>query len=85
MSVYRCTDEICNADWHVPAGSVTAPEQFNIFQGLLGNATLMDTGFIVLEHDLFEITVDLAVGYTLDAALNHKPAFNVRLPLLRRL
>ncbi|KAL1941246.1 hypothetical protein VTO73DRAFT_7458 [Trametes versicolor] len=64
-------------DWHVPAGSVTAPEQFNIFQGLLGNATLMDTGFIVLEHDLFEITVDLAVGYTLDAALNHKPAFNL--------
>ncbi|KAH9851923.1 hypothetical protein C2E23DRAFT_923259 [Lenzites betulinus] len=64
-------------DWHVPAGTVTAPAQFQIFQGLLGNATLMDTGFIVLEHDLFEITVDLAVGYTLDAALNHNPAFNL--------
>lgn len=33
--------------------------------------------FIVLEHDLFEITVDLAVGYTLDAALNHNPKFTV--------
>ena len=66
------------ADWHVPAGTVTAQEQYSIFQGLLGNATLMDTGFIVLEHDLFEITVDLAVGYTLDAALNHNPKFHVR-------
>lgn len=33
--------------------------------------------FIVLEHDLFEITVDLAVGYTLDAALTHNPPFKV--------
>lgn len=80
--MYKRADGAYNVDWHVPAGSVTAPEQFNIFQGLLGNATLMDTGFIVLEHDLFEITVDLAVGYTLDAALNHKPAFNVRPTLI---
>ncbi|KAI0832104.1 hypothetical protein BC628DRAFT_1336222 [Trametes gibbosa] len=64
-------------DWHVPAGTVSATEQFQIFQGLLGNATLMDTGFIVLEHDLFEITVDIATGYTLDAALNHQPAFHL--------
>jgi hypothetical protein len=35
--------------------------------------------FIVLQHDLFEISVDLAVGYTLDAALNHQPKFNVRI------
>ena len=34
--------------------------------------------FIVLQHDLFEITVDLAVGYTLDAALSHDPKFSVR-------
>ncbi|KAI0773284.1 hypothetical protein BD413DRAFT_657045 [Trametes elegans] len=64
-------------DWHVPAGSVTAQEQFSIFQSLLGNASVIDTGFIVLEHDLFEITVDLAVGYTLDAALSHNPAFKL--------
>ncbi|KAI0352132.1 hypothetical protein OH77DRAFT_1409865 [Trametes cingulata] len=64
-------------DWHVPAGTVTGEQQFEIFQGLLGNATLMDTGFIVLEHDLFEITVDLAVGYTLDAAMSHNPPFHL--------
>jgi len=33
--------------------------------------------FIVLQHDLYEVTVDLAVGYTLDAALNHNPPFSV--------
>ncbi|KAJ8456752.1 hypothetical protein ONZ51_g11941 [Trametes cubensis] len=64
-------------DWHVPAGTVTGEQQFEIFEGLLGNATIMDTGFIVLEHDLFEITVDLAVGYTLDAALTHNPPFKL--------
>ncbi len=33
--------------------------------------------FIVLQHDLFEVTVDLAVGYTLNAALTHNPPFTV--------
>lgn len=36
-----------------------------------------DMQFIVLEHDLYEVTVDLAVGYTLNAALNHQPPFSV--------
>ncbi len=34
--------------------------------------------FIVLEHDLYEITVDLAIGYNLETAQNHNPAFTVR-------
>ncbi|KAI0704513.1 hypothetical protein C8T65DRAFT_245077 [Cerioporus squamosus] len=64
-------------DWRVPAGEHTGVESFATFEGILGNATTMDTGFIVLEHDLFEITVDLAVGYTLDAALTHTPPFKL--------
>jgi hypothetical protein len=48
------------------------------FEGILGNATTIDTGFIVLEHDLFEITVDLARGYTIPAALSHQPAFDLK-------
>ena len=35
------------------------------------------SSFIVLQHDLYEVTVDLAVGYTLDAALTHNPPFSV--------
>ncbi|KAH9913551.1 uncharacterized protein BXZ73DRAFT_92940 [Epithele typhae] len=66
-------------DWRVEDGSIANGEvQFGVFQSLLGNATLIDTGFIVLEHDLFETTVDLAVGYTLQSALSHNPAFKLK-------
>lgn len=37
----------------------------------------MDTGFIVLEHDLFQQTVEVASGYILPDALAHQPAFNI--------
>lgn len=39
--------------------------------------TDMIFSFIVLQHDLYEVTVDLAVGYTLNAALTHNPPFSV--------
>ena len=43
------------------------------FNQILGNATQLDTGFIVLQHDLYQQSVDLAVGYTLNAAINYNP------------
>ena len=61
------------SDWRVPGGLVTGPQSVQIFQDILGNATEIDTGFIVLEHDLYEQTVDLAVGYTLNLSLNFTP------------
>ena len=36
----------------------------------------------MLEHDLFETTVDLAVGYTLNLALTHDPKLDVSFPYL---
>lgn len=66
------------SDWRVAGGQVNGTYSFETFEAILGNATTLDTGFIVLQHDLFEITVDLATGYTLPAALNHDPKFNVR-------
>lgn len=38
----------------------------------------LNTGFIVLEHDLYQQTVDLAVGYTLPYAQSRNPPFRVR-------
>lgn len=64
-------------DWKVAGGLVTGPDSFATFEAILGNASTMDTGFIVLEHDLYAVTVDLAIGYTLSAALTHDPAFTV--------
>lgn len=37
----------------------------------------MDTGFVVLEHDLYAQTVDLAIGYTLPAAQAFTPKLTV--------
>ncbi|KAL4245229.1 hypothetical protein ABKN59_010018 [Abortiporus biennis] len=65
-------------DWQVAAGNVNGIQQMTTFENILGNATNMDTGFVVLQHDLFEITVDLAVGYTIPAALSHNPPFTLK-------
>ncbi|KIK08902.1 carbohydrate esterase family 4 protein [Laccaria amethystina LaAM-08-1] len=64
-------------DWRVAGGQVNGTDSFNTFNTILTNATTMNNGFIVLQHDLFEITVDLAIGYTLNAALTHNPPFNL--------
>jgi len=64
-------------DWRVAAGQVTGLQSYATFQTILNNATQLDTGFIVLQHDLFEITVDLAVGYTLNSALTHSPSLTL--------
>lgn len=38
----------------------------------------MDTGFIVLEHDLFPQSVDMATGYILPDAIAHEPKFDIK-------
>ena len=38
----------------------------------------MSTGFIVLEHDLFQQAVDVATGYILPDALAHNPPFTIK-------
>lgn len=38
----------------------------------------MDTGFIVLEHDLYPQTVTLATEYIIPAALDFKPSMKVQ-------
>jgi len=65
-------------DWRVAGGIVTAQQQQQIFNSILGNATTLDTGFIVLQHDLFQLTVDLARGFTLQAAQAHNPPFALK-------
>lgn len=61
-------------DWQVPGGVVTGAQSFATFEAILTNATVLNTGFVVLEHDLYAQTVDLAIGYTLPTAMNFTPA-----------
>ncbi|KAK0189047.1 carbohydrate esterase family 4 protein [Armillaria mellea] len=65
-------------DWEVAAGTKTGAECVQEFDNILGNASIIDTGIIVLEHDLYELTVDLAIGYNLETAQNHNPAFTLK-------
>jgi peptidoglycan/xylan/chitin deacetylase (PgdA/CDA1 family) len=56
-------------DWRVVAGQVTGIQSNQQFQSILTNATTLSTGFIVLQHDLWEQEVDLATGYSIPQAL----------------
>lgn len=64
-------------DWKVPGGVVTGSQSFATFESILTNATMLNTGFVVLEHDLYAQTVDLAIGYTLPAAMSFTPALTL--------
>jgi peptidoglycan/xylan/chitin deacetylase (PgdA/CDA1 family) len=64
-------------DWKVPGGDVSGPQSFATFQAILTNATTLNTGFVVLEHDLYAQTVDLAIGYTLPLAETYNPTLTL--------
>jgi peptidoglycan/xylan/chitin deacetylase (PgdA/CDA1 family) len=60
-------------DWNIPGGGATGQSSFTHFQRILEEyAPRLDAGFIVLEHDLYQQTVDLAVGYFLPLAMQSK-------------
>ncbi|KIM23028.1 carbohydrate esterase family 4 protein [Serendipita vermifera MAFF 305830] len=58
-------------DFEVPSGVSTAPQTVNQFRNTLAVVEdTFDIGIITLEHDLFQETVDLAIGSTLPDALS---------------
>jgi peptidoglycan/xylan/chitin deacetylase (PgdA/CDA1 family) len=65
-------------DWKVPGGETTVDQSLKVFEGILGNASTLDTGFIVLQHDQHEVTVDMAIDKTLNSALNRSPPFKLQ-------
>jgi len=64
-------------DFNIPGGLVSTSQVLANFQSILNNATTIDTGFIVLEHDLFEQTVQLATGYVIPDALAFTPSLKL--------
>ncbi|KAJ1306364.1 hypothetical protein OPQ81_007370 [Rhizoctonia solani] len=58
-------------DWHIPSG-LTSAQVLNSFDKILDTAGELSSGFIVLAHDLYQQTVDLAVGYVLPDAQARK-------------
>ncbi|KAH8801261.1 carbohydrate esterase family 4 protein [Flagelloscypha sp. PMI_526] len=57
-------------DWRIADGEVTKGQSISTFNRILDQASTIDTGFIVLEHDIHQVTVDIAISDTLKAAQN---------------
>jgi len=71
------THNFDTGDYYVKGGTVTAPQVLQNWVYIMGNVTQLNTGFIVLEHDLFEQSVQLATGYILPDALAVVPKFTI--------
>jgi len=65
-------------DYDVAGDLVSVSEVLGNLSIIAQNATTMDTGFILLEHDLFQQTVDIATGYILPDALAFQPPFDIK-------
>lgn len=72
------SSDIRRTDWQITAGVVTAAEVLTNFDNILSGADDLDTGFIVLQHDLYQQAVDLAVGYVLPQAATISPSLKLQ-------
>ncbi|GJJ09504.1 hypothetical protein Clacol_003727 [Clathrus columnatus] len=67
-------------DFELPGDILSASAVLNNFSNILRSSETLQTGFIVLEHDLFQTTVELATGYILPEGiasnLTIKPIIN---------
>ncbi|KAF8311474.1 glycoside hydrolase/deacetylase [Clavulina sp. PMI_390] len=55
-------------DWRIPGGTANGTSSYEAFSAILDLASKLTTGFIVLEHDLYQETVEMAMGYFLPLA-----------------
>ncbi|MCO5585407.1 hypothetical protein L7F22_039340 [Adiantum nelumboides] len=60
-------------DWRIGAGQVSAASVVGNFTQILNNSATLNTGYIVLEHDLYKQSVELATEVVLPMALAHSP------------
>ena len=66
-------------DWRIAGGTATGQSSIAAFDKIMDNVKTLDTGFICLEHDLYQQSVDLAVGYILPSVLNSTdPKLNLK-------
>ncbi|KAJ3576141.1 hypothetical protein NP233_g616 [Leucocoprinus birnbaumii] len=62
------TETFDTGDFEVHGGTTTVQQVMSNWQGIMNNVTQRQDGFIVLEHDLFQQTVEIATGYILPDA-----------------
>lgn len=64
-------------DFDIHGGITNVQQVLANWENIMQTVPTMNTGFIVLEHDLFQQTVEVATGYILPDALARKPALNI--------
>ncbi|THG93790.1 hypothetical protein EW145_g8279, partial [Phellinidium pouzarii] len=72
------TSTFDTGDFNINGGTISSTEVISNFNGIMGNISSINTGFIVLEHDLYEQTVQLATDYILPEALAYQPALTIK-------
>ncbi|ORX39358.1 hypothetical protein BD324DRAFT_619382 [Kockovaella imperatae] len=64
------TTDFDTDDWRIPGGAANGPSSLSKFNTILDTyVPSLSTGFIVLQHDIYQQTVDLAVGYVMPMAI----------------
>ncbi|KAH6917424.1 chitin deacetylase [Coprinopsis sp. MPI-PUGE-AT-0042] len=69
-------------DFNIHSGVTPVSKVLQNWENILSSAAALDHGFIVLEHDLFQESVEVATGYILPDALAHNPPFQI-LPVVQ--
>jgi hypothetical protein len=64
-------------DWRVHGGQVQAIANQQAFNTTLEKSKNLNTGFIVLQHDIYSESVDIAIGATIPNALAHNPPYKI--------
>jgi peptidoglycan/xylan/chitin deacetylase (PgdA/CDA1 family) len=71
------TEQWDSNDWRVHGGTVPAVANQVAFNTTLAKSLNLNTGFIVLQHDIYSESVDLAIGTTIPNALGYTPPFKM--------
>ena len=79
VSDYRSDLIVANIfqDFDIHGGLTTVQQVLFNWENIMTNAQTLNNGFIVLEHDLFQQTVEVATGYILPDALARTPKLNI--------
>ncbi|KAJ7081981.1 hypothetical protein C8R43DRAFT_1052518 [Mycena crocata] len=64
-------------DFDLHSGASSASKVLQNWDFIEANASTLNSGFILLEHDLFQQSVEIATGYILPDALTHQPPFKI--------
>ncbi|KAF9793235.1 carbohydrate esterase family 4 protein [Thelephora terrestris] len=72
------TATLDTGDFYISSGAITSAQVLQNWEYIMGNASVLNTGFIVLEHDLFQQSVEIATGYILPDALARTPKLTLQ-------